>query len=90
MTSMTKELAEQLKPLLNTRPMFGVFALGDGSCYFCAACGERAVKPFVGAPLPLVASVAINETITHKPDCGERAHWRAIAALQKAVAEAEG
>ena len=88
---MNKELIEKLKPLLNTRPMFGVFALGDGSGkYFCAACGAMQDPPLASsAPLLMVASVTFASSMEHNPGCGERAHWRAIEALKTAVAEAE-
>ena len=71
---MNKELAETLKPLLVTRPMYGVFALGDGSCWFCAACGRRSEGFQMG-----------EGAIPHKEDCQERAHWRAIGALKLAL-----
>lgn len=62
-----------LKPFLNTRPMFGVFALGDGSGWFCSHCGRRG---------------DIGPNITHKEDCQERAHARAVAALKLALMDA--
>lgn len=71
-----KELLEQLKPLLKTVPMFGTFALGDGTCYFCSACGRRSE----GNQPPI--------EIPHKPDCGFIAHHLAIAALKLAMSDA--
>ena len=73
---MTNEQLELLKPLLRTNPMFGVFALGDGTCYFCAACGRRSE----GNQPPI--------TINHKPECGFVAHHRAIATLKLAFEDA--
>lgn len=75
-----RELLEEIRPLLNTRPMFGTFSLGDGSAWFCAACGERSGERVPGAP-PTTAS----QTIPHKKDCSERAHWRAIEVLKAAI-----
>ncbi len=69
-----------LAPLVNTRPMFGTFALGDGSgVYFCAACGRKS-EP--------VAPGSFAANIPHKDDCAERAHWRAIEALKMALQDA--
>ena len=69
-----KQLLEALKPLLNTRPMFGVFALGDGSGrWFCAACGRKSA----------------DREINHEASCAERAHWRAIEALRGALEDVE-
>ena len=70
----TKDQIEALRPLLNTRPMFGTFALGDGSKrYFCASCGRRS-EPHTDLP--------ISAPIPHTPECAEQAHWRAIETLK--------
>jgi hypothetical protein len=67
-------LLDKLKPLINTRPMFGVFAIGDGSGrWFCAACGRKS---------PLDTS---DIRIDHTAECQERAHWLAIGALKQAI-----
>ena len=71
-----KELLEKLRPLLKTNAMFGTFALGDGSCYFCAACGRRSE----GNQPPI--------EISHKEDCGFVAHGRAKEALRLACLDA--
>lgn len=79
---MDKQQIQALAPLLNTRPMFGTFALGDGSgVYFCAACGRKS-EP--------VSPGAIAFDIPHKNDCRERSHWRAIEILKLAIQDAGG
>lgn len=70
------EFLKTLKPFLSTRPMFGTFALGDGSCWFCAACGRRSES--------LQPPIQIN----HKDDCGFIAHARAMEALKLAMVDA--
>ncbi len=69
---MDKELLEALKPFLFTRPMFGVFAVEDGTGWFCSSCGRK----------------SDTTVITHKKDCRERAHGRARAALAAALMDA--
>jgi hypothetical protein len=73
---MNIEQLKILKPLLRTNPMFGVFSLGDGSCYFCSACGRRSE----GNQPPII--------INHKIECGFIAHQQAIAVLKLALQDA--
>ena len=76
---MIKTDIEALKPFLKTRPMFGTFALGNGSgVYFCSYCGRRSDPAGDGVPNP----------IPHAVDCQERAHWRAIEVLKLAMQDA--
>ena len=82
---MDKEFLKTIEPLLKTNPMFGVFSLGDGSCWFCSACGERSEKVVAQ---DMVAIMTMKNAIPHKPGCGFIAHGRAIEALKRAVTEA--
>lgn len=63
---------ESLKPFLFTRAPFGVFAIEDGSGWFCASCGRK----------------SDTNIITHKENCRERAHGRARQALAEALMDA--
>lgn len=38
---MDREFLETLKPFLGTRPPYGVFAIEDGSGWFCSSCGRK-------------------------------------------------
>lgn len=69
---MDKEFLQALVPFLGTRPPFGVFALEDGSGWFCASCGRKSETTI----------------ITHKSACKERAHGRARQALAAALLDA--
>ena len=80
---MTKELAETLKPLLKTRAAFAVFSLEDGSAWFCASCGATKERTPIQGPMMMDMT-----QMPHGPDCQERAHARAIAALAAECAEA--
>lgn len=68
----TKEELEVLEPLVHTRPMFGIFAVGDGSGWFCSYCAQRA---------------PMGPDIVHKSDCRERGHWRALEFLKQAAVD---
>lgn len=75
-----KEFLQTIAPLANTRAMFDVFALGDGSgVYFCSSCGRRSEPPVEGMAQP----------ITHKSDCAREAHYRAVAAVKQALIDSE-
>ncbi len=75
-----KEQILTLAVLINTRPMFGTFALGDGSgVYFCASCGRKS-EPTPKGSLP--------SQISHKENCQERAHWVAIESLKLLLQDA--
>lgn len=69
---MDKAFLTLIEPLIYTRPMFGVFAIGDGSGWFCASCGRK----------------SDTNIIVHKTDCREQAHWKAIKALKLAMEDA--
>lgn len=69
---MDREFLEALKPFLGTRPPFGVFALEDGSGWFCSSCGRKSE----------------TTVIAHKGSCRERAHGRARQALAEALMDA--
>lgn len=69
---MTREQLEDLKPFLSTRAPFGVFAIEDGSGWFCASCGRK----------------SDTNLITHKETCKERAHGRARQTLALALQDA--
>lgn len=69
---MDKQFLQTLVPFLGTRPMYGVFAIEDGSGWFCSSCGRK-------------SETAI---ITHKDDCKDRAHGRARQALATALMDA--
>lgn len=69
---MDREFLETLKPFLGTRPPYGVFAIEDGSGWFCSSCGRKSDTTIV----------------THKKDCRERAHGRARQTLAEAMMDA--